>query len=112
MTITARTTCRQSGPMIAAIPAVHHRILRRGAFDVTAGEVVQQDVELRREQLAVARREMALERGLLRQQVIERAIEPTVVDRALGNMQQIVERRRRIPALFNAPARSRARRAD
>ena len=95
--------------MIAAIPAVHHRILRRGAFDITAREVVQQDVELRREQLAVARREMALERGLLRQQVIERAIEATVIDRALGHMQQVVQRGRRIPALFNrqlAPGRT------
>ena len=89
------------GPMIATIAAPHHRILRRGAFHVTAREVVQQDVELRREQLAVARREMALECGLLRQQVIQRAIEPGVIDRALGNMQQIVERRRRIPPLFN-----------
>ena len=44
------------GPMITAIAAAHHWILLGGAFDVTAREVVQQDVELRREQLAVARR--------------------------------------------------------
>ncbi len=89
------------GPMIAAIAATHHRILRRGAFDITAREVVQQDVELRRKQLAVARGQMALERGLLRQQVIERPIEPSVIDRAVRNMQEVVQRCRRIPAFFN-----------
>ena len=73
-------------PMITAVPAAHHRILGRGAFDVAAREVVQHDVELRREQLAVARGEMALERGLVRQHVIERAIQPAVVNRPVGNM--------------------------
>ena len=95
--------------MIAAIPATHHRILERRTFDVTAREIVQQDVKLRREQLAVARGEMALQRRLVRQEVIEGAIQPAVVDRPVWNVQQIVERRRRIPPLFNrqlAPGRA------
>ena len=59
---------------------------------------------------AAVRLEMALERSLvLRQQVIQHAIQPAVIDGAVGRMSQIIESRRRVPACFGrqlAPRRA------
>ena len=51
--------------MIAAIAPPQHRVLRGGPFHIAARQVIEQDVELRGKQLAVARGEMPLERRLV-----------------------------------------------
>ena len=67
-------------PMVAAVAARGQRVGLRLALEVGAGHVVQQQLVVELEQLAQAALEMGLQRRLVRQQAVERAIQPIVVD--------------------------------
>ena len=68
---------------------------------IRAGQVVEQHIELGSEQLAVSLLEVLLQLRLVRQTPIQATIQARVVDLAFLDPQQIVQRRRWIPALFN-----------
>ena len=87
--------------MIARIAAAHHRILFRRSFHVRARQVVEQHIELGSEQLAITLLEMPLQLRLVRQNPVQTAVQPRVVDLAFFDLQQIIQRRRWIPALLD-----------
>ena len=87
--------------MVARVAALHHRILQGRSFDVAAGQIVEQHVELGGEQLPPALLEMTLQLRLVRQQPVQTAVQPRVVDLGVFDPQQIVQRRGRIPALLD-----------
>ena len=70
------------GAMIAGIAALRLRVRFGLALEIGAGHIVEQHFVLHREQLSAALGQMRLQRRLVRQQVIERAIEPVLVDRS------------------------------
>ena len=71
------------GTVIARVAALGLRIGGRLAFEVGRGDVVEQHFVVDREQLADAFGQMRLERRFMRQQLIERAIQPVLVDQRL-----------------------------
>jgi hypothetical protein len=73
----------------------------RRAFHIRASEIVKQHVELGSEQLAVSLLEVLLQLRLVRQNPIQTAVQARVVDLAVCDPQEVVQRRRWIPALFN-----------
>src|SRR5438445_8177008 len=75
--------------MIARIAALRLRIAGRLAFKVGASDVVEQQIVVDLEQLSQTLLEMLLQRRLVRQQLIERAIEPVVIDLSSRNAEQI-----------------------
>jgi hypothetical protein len=85
--------------MIAGIAALRLRVCFRLAFEIGAGDVVEQHVVVDREQLAAALGQMRFQRLLVHQQAIERAIEPVLVDRLVAELQQVAKRRAAIPVL-------------
>ena len=87
--------------MIPRIAAAHHRIVFRRAFHIRARQIIKQYVGLGFEQRAITILEMPLQFRLVRQDAIQTAVQTRVVDLAFFDPQQIVQRRRRIPALFN-----------
>ena len=90
---------RAVGAMIAEIAALRLRVRLRLAFEIGAGDVIEQHVVLNREQLSATLRQMRLQRSLVREQAIERAIEPVLVDLLVAELQQIAKRRAAIPIL-------------
>ena len=62
------------GPVIARVAALHHRVVFRRALHIAAGQVVEQHIELRREQLPIALLEMPLQRSLVGQQAVQATI--------------------------------------
>jgi hypothetical protein len=92
---------RAVGAMIAGIAALRLRVRRRLAFKIGACDVVEQHIVLNREQLSATFRQMRLQRRLVREQAIERAIEPILVDLLIAQLQQIAKRRAAIPILGN-----------
>ena len=89
------------GAMIAGIAALRLRVGFRLALEIGARDVVEQHFVLDREQLSAALRQMRFQRGLVREQAIERAIEPILVDLLIAELQQIAKRRAAIPILGN-----------
>jgi hypothetical protein len=81
------------GTMIARIPAPGLRIGLRLALEIRARDVVEQHFVLDCEQLAAALRQMRFERGLVRKQAIETAIQPILVDLLIAELKQIAKRR-------------------
>jgi hypothetical protein len=89
------------GPMIPRVAAANHRILFRRAFHIRAGQIVKKNVELSSEQRAIALFQMPFQLRLVRKNAVQAAIRSRVVDLAFFYLQQIVQRRRRIPALLD-----------
>ena len=87
--------------MIAGIAALRLRVRLRLALEIGAGDVVEQHFVLNREQLSATLGQMRLQRSLVREQAIERAIEPILVDLLFAKLQQIAKRRAAIPVLGN-----------
>ena len=76
-------------PVIARIAALRLRIARRLAFEIGAGHVIEQHLVLHREQLAAATCQVRFQRGLVRKQVIEAAVQPVLVHLLFAELQQI-----------------------
>ena len=89
------------GPVIAGIAATNHWVLLRRAFHIGAGQVVEQHIELGAEQRAVAFFQVPLQLRFVRQNAVQTAVETRVVDLAIFDPQQIVERGGWIPALLD-----------
>ena len=98
------------GTMIAGIAALCLRVGFRLALEIGAGDVVEQHFVLNREQLAATLRQMRFQRALVRQQMIEAAIKPILVDLFLAQLEQIAQRRAAVPVLAQCATRSTARR--
>jgi hypothetical protein len=75
------------GAMIARIAALRLRVRFRQAFEIGARDVVEQHFVLNREQLSATLGQMRLQRRLVREQAIERAIEPILVDLFIAELQ-------------------------
>ena len=89
------------GAVIAGIAALRLRVGRRLALEIGARDVIEQHFVLNREQLAAALRQMRFQRRLVREQMIEAAIEPILVDLLIAKLQQIAKRRAPVPVLGN-----------
>lgn len=87
--------------MIARVAAPHHRVLFCRALHISTRQAVEQHVELGAKQRAITLLEMPLQLRLVRQYAIQTAIQARVVDLAFFDLQQIIQRRRRIPALLD-----------
>ena len=92
---------RAVGAMIAGIAALRLRVRLRLAFEICARDVVEQHVIVDREQPPATFGQMRFEGALVREQAIERAIEPILVDLLFAKLQQIAKRRAAIPVLGN-----------
>ena len=89
------------GAMIAGIAALRLRVGFRQAFEIGARDVVEQHLVINRKQLAAALRQVRFERRLACEKMIERAVEPILVDLLIAELQQIAKRRAAIPILGN-----------
>jgi hypothetical protein len=87
--------------VIARIAAPHLGIARGVPFDVGAGEIVEQDLELGAEQLAIALRQVVLERRLVRQEQIQAAVETIGVDALPLDAQDVIQRGAAVPPRFD-----------
>ena len=67
-------------PVIATVAAGRFEIFLRQSFDVGAGDIVEQELEANAKPVPIARQQMFAERILLRQQCVQSAIKPGVVD--------------------------------
>jgi hypothetical protein len=76
----------------------HLGIGGRCALDIRAGQVVEQKLVLHAEELAVARGQVTLEADLVWQQQIQAAIQAIGVHPGGGDAEDIVQRRRGVPA--------------
>ena len=75
--------------MVARVAALGQRIALGLALEIRAGHVVQQQVVLQAEQLAQPILQEHFQRFLVRQERVQRAIEPLLVDLLRRNAQQI-----------------------
>src|SRR3954452_13906369 len=89
------------GTMIARVAAAHHGIAFRRSFHVGARQIVKQYIERGAEQLAVALLQMLLQFRFVRQNAVQAAVEPCVIDLAVFDPQQVVQCCRWIPSLLN-----------
>jgi len=87
--------------VIAGVTAARHRILLRRAFHICAGQIVKQHIELGSEQRAVAFFQMPLQLRLVWQNAVQATIQACIVNFALFDFQQIVQRGGWIPALLD-----------
>ena len=85
--------------MIPRIAALRLRVGFRETFKVCAGDVVEQHAVLDRKQFAAPLGQMRFQGRLVREQAIERAIEPVLVDLLVAELQQVAKRRAAIPVL-------------
>src|SRR5208282_20821 len=92
---------RAVGAMIAGIAALRLRVRFGLAFKIGARDIVEQHVVVDREQLAAPLGQMRLHCRLVREQMIQPAIEPILVDLLIAELQQIAKRRAAIPVLGN-----------
>jgi hypothetical protein len=89
------------GAVIARVAALRLRIALGLPFEVGRGEVIQQHVIVHGKQLPHPPAQVRLKRRFMRQQLVERAIQPILVHQRLVQLQQITERRASIPVLGN-----------
>jgi hypothetical protein len=75
------------------------RIARGRAFEVRAGDIVEEQLVVEREELAESLNQMLLQRRLVGEQAIQRAIAAVVVDQRCGQREHIVEGGAPIPLL-------------
>jgi len=75
------------------------RVARRRPLEVGANHVVEQQVVRQGEGLPQALTQVLLDRCLVRQESIQRAVEPMVIDPLGRDPQQVLERGRPIPVL-------------
>ena len=89
------------GPMVARVAALCQRVGFGLAFEIRAGDIIEQHVVLDREQLAAALRQMGFKGRLVHEQMIEAAIKAILVDLLIAQLQQIAQRRAPVPILGN-----------
>jgi hypothetical protein len=100
-------------PVIARVAALQHRILFRPALHIAARQVIEENIKLGGEQFAIALLQMLLQFRLVRQRTVQAAVQACIVDGPHRKAQQVIQRRRRIPALLNSQfARGRAQAVD
>ena len=87
--------------MIARIAALRLRVGQRLALEIGAGDIVEQHFIAHREQFPATLRQMRFQRRLVREQMIEAAIEAILVDRLVAQLKQIAQRRAAVPILGN-----------
>lgn len=85
--------------LVAGIASLRQRIAIRLAFKESAGDVVEQQVVFEIEEFAEPVLEMSFERCLVREQLIQRAIESVVIHVLLRNSQQFRQGGLGIPLL-------------
>jgi len=86
-------------PVIAAVAPRGQRVARRQPLEVRARHVVEQQVVRQGEELPQALPQVLLDRGFVRQESIQRAVEAMVIDPLGRDPQQVLERGRPIPVL-------------
>src|SRR6266849_4256151 len=87
--------------MIATVAALSERVAFSQTLEVGASHIVEQQVVLEREQLAKPSAQMLFERLLVRQQLIQRAVEAMVVDPLARQPQQVFQRALTVPIFSN-----------
>ena len=85
--------------MVAGVAAPGEFVFLGKAFEVTAGQVVEQQVVIELKERAEALLEIVLDGDLSFEQAVERAIEAVLGDGFVGNAQEIVERGGGVPVL-------------
>ena len=85
------------GPMIAAVPALGERVTRRGAFEVRARYVVEEQIVVQGEQLPQPLDQVLFQRRLVGKEAIQRPIAPIVVDQGGGQREQVLKRGAPVP---------------
>jgi hypothetical protein len=85
--------------LIAAVAALRLGITQTLALEVSAGDVVKQELEARAKEAFVAVLEMTEERLAQWQKLIQAPVEPVVIHRFAADSQQVIESRLCIPAL-------------
>ncbi len=89
------------GAVVPAVATPCRRIALGQTLEVRARQVVQQHVEGLIKQRPQARLEMRLQRRLVRQQMVQRPVEPILVHPLLRHTAQVLERRPRIETLLD-----------
>jgi len=87
------------GTMVARVAPLRLRIGFGLAFEIGAGDIVEQHIVLDGEQLATTLRQMRFQRGFVAEQMIKSAIEPILGDLLIAKLQQIAQRRAAVPVL-------------
>jgi hypothetical protein len=88
--------------LVARVAALGLGIAPGLTFKIRARHIVEQKLETHAEPLAVTRHEVSAQRVLMRAEVIERAVEPVVVDRGGVHAEQVVQRGGFMPMLGHA----------
>jgi hypothetical protein len=96
-------------PLVAAVavPALVGVILRRRRLEVGAGQVVQQNFELGPEQILPALPKMTEQRRLVRQQLVQAAVERVLADQRIVRTEQIPHGARLEPLPVQPPLAAR-----
>ncbi len=87
--------------MIAGIAALRLRVRVCLAFKISACDIVEQHFVLDGEKLSATLRQMRFEGSLVREQMIEPAVEPILVDLLIAELEQIAKRGAAIPVPGN-----------
>ena len=88
--------------LVARVAALGLGIAPGLTFKIRARHIVEQKLEAHAEPLAVTRHQVSAQRVLVRAELIERAVEPVVVDRGGGHAEQVLQRGGLIPVLGHA----------
>jgi hypothetical protein len=89
--------------MIPAVPMAALAVFRRIALEIGAGQVIQQDLEARTEQAFPARLEKAEERALVRDQLVQAAVQGVRLRHAQVFVQQVTDGGVGIPLSMQTP---------
>lgn len=84
--------------VVPGVAALHAGVGGRQALHVRAGEVVQQHLVLRAEQFPIAGAQVLFQRGLVREEPVEAAVEPVGVHLGGVHPEEIVQGRAPVPA--------------
>ena len=87
--------------MVATVAAASEPIALGLALEIRARHIIQQELIVEIEQRSQALLEVGLQGLLVRQQTVERAVQPVIVDALGRHAQKIVQRRAAIPILGN-----------
>ena len=86
-------------PMVAAVAPCRQFVVLGQSLEGGAGNIVEQKFEAHPEPIPVALQQLRAQRLLVRQQLVQPAIQPRIVDLLQRHAQQILQRRVVIPAL-------------
>jgi len=92
--------------LIARVTALGLRIALRLALEVGARHIVEQKLEAHAKPLPVTRHQVGAQSVLVLAELIERAVEPVIVDQPVVHTEQIIERGGVIPVLGHSEFRA------